>query len=333
MGLLRSKMKINVLSISFLIVFTAMTFFSGCGGSSGSDVTNTLYSGATSAATVLGENPVVTSEVVAGFEDEGELNLVIHSAIAGLPPELINSLGDFLSKGDGPTFPASLYSLPSATGDAKITATTIEISEVINGESGSVAIEGSVSLLSLSGVITFNFDNFLYETGIPAFNGIITMNVSANQPSTDPDTVITAKLDCASLTMTDGDEITTFAGSMTISISLGGECFYVSSSLSYMVNDESGVTYWDETLWTYDNEANTCTVTGKIYNSERGGFLTVSGTLTCTSNESTGLLNPAGGDLYFTGIDNSQVKLTFTGSSFSLEIDADGDGIFEYPAP
>ena len=325
-------MKIKTLGTAMLIALTALFTMAGCGGSSG-DVYS-VYDGSYAATSVVGDSDQADRFIAGDLADEAQESILIHTSLALLPQLLLmeesaSALGDKAPTALVHNFFSRdvVKDIPKVESGPRTIATTLTGDEGI----GSVTINGSLDETAYTGFVTYTFEGYAVSADGPVLDGLLTLNIAPAPDFTEENLSIIETCTWKYLTATEGDEETTFAGTIVIKVMIDGDGMsQIVSTISYTDPGGSTTTYWDDTTWSYDPDVEVLVVSGKLYNSARGGFLTVEGTFTAGSSFG-GFVYPSEGTLTLTGSDGSVAELTYAAEEFTVRIDADGDGIFEYP--
>lgn len=296
-----------------LLFLAGLTLLAGCGG--GGDSTsggNPNFTGATTQATVTTSNAKALSiDAYTGGQASSAITVVgketagTDGPLASLPElsrELENSVRAYIDQ--------------SVKSSAKTTSATTQ--QTISGFSGSYTIVANADQASgaFNGTVTYNQYKELSTSpvisGSMSFSGVMNLNTG---------NFITMSATLNSLTITSSTGSYTQIGTMTWSNTA------TTSSLTMSVvlkNNSTGKTYWAKDF-NYQQTGTAQLMTGTYYDHDHG-YVVIS-TATQLNTASLNAL-PTAGQLLFTGRNGSKARLTFSGSIYTVEVDAAGNGTF-----
>lgn len=317
------KGKEDELMVRKLIVCViGVVFMAGCsggdgsstarGGDSGSTITQTgQYNGLTTPALftvtnakALSSDAYTTNRVVATATGVGKI-----TTISGATPCLLQGITSTLKERVTST-------LLRSSSSNKIVALTIK--DTITGMSGSITYQTELDQTTgnFTGKITFT------EYQDTASSATITGTTDFTGNLNTATSIFTSlNMQMNSLLGILGG--TSFTLNGTISFS-GGKLNVVSIASVVLTNNSTGNAYWfKDYAFTYSG--NMVTISGTYYDPSEGYVVVTTITpLTAASADAI----PLSGELLFTGTNKTAVRLTFTDSGQTVEVDTAGNSIF-----
>lgn len=293
----------------FLIVFSIFTLTACGGGGGGSGGAPVSYAGKTTQAKVTEENSgTLASDALNFGQGRGGTIPFNKPAGAGTTNASIPKLYELAQRAI--TKQSNAFSANKPVGFPE---------EVESGECGGRSvINGTVDDENGDFDITVRFENFC--EGGWTFSGNMTVQGNGNSRSL----TITVN----NLTVSDGTVSTTMDGTMTANVNS-----LTSSSMTMDIairDNGSGRTFKLENYSVSSrlrSGAINITISGRFYNPEEGYIdLSTPQTLRILSGD----LYPSSGILEAQGSDGTKTRLTaLSATQFQLQVDADGDGVFE----
>ena len=287
-----------------------------CGGG-GDDTTQAVtYSGAITRATVSSTNAKALS--VDAYEGGqvgsslGVLGVATESSPTATETARLQRLGTTLTG-----CVRRVVSAPSATGGATLTGASVQ-NDVTGAYGGSMhyTINADESTGAFSGTMTFSsFRDTASSgsmTGSVSFTGVL--NLSTRNFSQFNVTI-------SSLAVTESGQTYTAGGTLSLKVSGSTETMTMSLVLQ---ESATGYSCWAKD-YTYTLSSGTLTLSGTYYDSVHG-YVTVT-TLTPLT-VATADAWPTAGQLLFTGASGTKARLTFTATSYTVEVDQYATGVY-----
>lgn len=307
-----------ILSLFFSV--SLLVACSGGGGGGGGDGDDTLsYSGATTPASITRDNAEDLAR--AAFEN-GNIGNTLGDIVSsmqetpkaklGLPRLLI--LANILEK--------SVDTIKPYLNQGQTSIRTPQSSEIEESGSCGGSMTGTVTVDNETGYFSavFSYDEFC--EGGATIDGSMTLEATASGEGEFFSLSMTIDLSFES----DGD-VATIQGE--ISFDYSGQ--QVSMAMDVLIQDSSdGEVYWiDDYEWTITDYGSyiEVSISGSFYSPD-DGYITITTIQPIVINE--GDDGPSAGVMIITGANNSSAQITILSTtSFMIELDADGDGIYE----
>lgn len=306
----------NVRQLKQLILGFSLAL-AACGGGGGDSAPQAVtYSGATTPATVTQSNARNLSvDAYEGGTVGSAVGMIGAVAETSMPSadkarlqQLATTLTDSVRRVvTAPPAPAS----PAAVGAT--------VDETIYGYSGSMRYVVAVNEGSgaFSGTITFSA--YQPMAGGVVMSGNIGFSGVYDQAAA---TFASLTMTITTMSISDGGQVSTVSGSITVSLSSTSE----SVSMSMVVKDgASGRTYWVKNYTFTVSSQGTGDLSGTYYDPIHG-YVTIT-TLTPLTVASPDAW-PTAGQLLFTGAGGTKARLTFNANGYTVEVYNTGSGTF-----
>lgn len=320
----------NIHILFIYIIFSVLFNVTGCsssGGDSAPAVQPLAYVGNTNpAAITLTNTPTLVVNALYGG-----------AAASGIPTGVSVSAND-VKTGSGTAIARSLlslfhYSTDDLYGNAVNiynlpSAAAVPINETEYCDTGYFTLVGSIDDSTLTGTLAINYVNCVLE-GV-TYNGSGTMSIYYFDPYTF---AMGATIDFALLSMSGPDFSGRMSGSVTIDSSMFGSYGTETITMNLVAQDDAlnkmykFESYVMSVSINYDYSSS-LSINGTIYDSIHGS-ITVTTILPLSFSSYLNADPDAGGPLIFTG-NNSSIRLTVESARHVLlELDLDGDDIYE----
>ncbi|MEN8166123.1 MAG: hypothetical protein ABFR65_01435 [Pseudomonadota bacterium] len=320
--------------LSVLSVVLTVLLFTACGGG-GDD--SSVVTDTTTGVSITPTNAKAISAKAVSSVDTVEGSTTAADFVTGVSISLPDS---------GFTYPElvlrqleRLPTLASQSDTGSVTgAVTSETFDCTDG--GTVTLTADVvdpNALTVGDTITVSYNNCT-ESGV-VLNGAMSITMTEVTGTLDgiPPYALGFKVIFTSLSMSDGSLVVTTDGDMSMRLSddgTGNESLLLSGN-AFTTSTADVVE--SMTNYRYDFEVNSISgaysldMQGTINSTEIGGSVSFVTLETFTGNDFGVTDNPTAGVLLITGIDNSQARVTAQpdGTNVQIEVDADGDGMFE----
>jgi hypothetical protein len=298
-----------------------MTFVGSClagcggGGGGGGDSTpavSTYYKGTTSQTTITTANVQELSvDAIQGAQDATAIGVLgkFAAPAAANPPQL-SATAKFLAE--------MILRISTPRTTAKTVASSI--SGTVNSWNGigsySYTGNGNQTTGAISGSIIFSAYQELQDS--PIISGNVSFSGVVNTVTGD---IATLSMTLLNVNVTVGILSNTLNGGMTISTS-GGTTTLTMSTVR--TNTTNNYTYWHKDF-IFTISGNSMTISGTYYH-HLHGYVVVTTILPLTVSEYSS--TPSAGQLLFTGKNGTKARVTYTGTGYIIEIDANGNDTF-----
>jgi len=301
----------SIKSVALVLAFGLLTACGG-GGSGGGTVTG-AYSGVTTQATVTTANATALS--TDAYQNGG---MGANANIAGVLVEgnggaitsqpFLQEIGASLRYGV-----ARVIQQQPTTGHSLVGVLAHNSINGAHSGSASYSIDVNQSTGAFTGSITFN--SMKESANGPTISGAVTIWGNYNQ-STGQFGSLGITFSPLSATTASGTSF--LYGTISFSTTGTTETLNVSCTLN-----TGGQTYWVKD-WTYRlTSGNTLTIAGRYYNPIYG-YVDLATSTPLTVSSMSG--DPTAGILLFTGSNGTKVKVTFTATGYTVEVDTSGNG-------
>lgn len=298
----------NVMTLAITLLALA-----GCGSGGGED---SGYTGKTAPTALTASNATEMSiDVVDGVNSVSGLGAIAKGVAGTSTPDnaiQVRSLSDTLER--------SVARMVEKPALAKTVAEAV--SATVYGYSGSYSYSGTADSSTGKFAATFTFSAYQEAAGAEVMSGSISVSgtVFAQQGGGVDNLTITVP----SLQISEspgGGVLMTVKGKMTI---VNGADKTLTLSLVF-IDGATGATYWYKDFTIVDSGYDT-TISGTFFHPLHG-YVVVT-TLQPLSDTTNSYGDPISGQILFTGSNGSKVRLTYTGTGYLLDLDANGTGVY-----